>query len=162
MNNTPNGQYFKDFIRCLALALIVVIYLLSLTSCSVFKSLKKDQKVVSTDSTNLHKIKEVESTIDTSKTKTESKYTKETFIFPPYQRDTTINKFYNSYPVQYIKETGSSATETNNYNYQTREKQLIDSMRIANLESQLSLKQESKVKAGIGLIEWILIIGLGL
>lgn len=164
VQNNDNGRFAKDFIRCLTLALIIVFYLLSLTSCSVFKSLKKDTRTVTSDTTNVHKETDKINSVDTSKSK--STYSKETITFYP-TRDTNIfniniprSTVNNPYPVYITKETGTN--ETQNYNYETREKQIIDSMKIANLEMQLSVKSESKVKAGPSFLEWILIIGLGL
>lgn len=134
----------KNFTRCFASALIIVAFLLSSSSCSVFRSLKKDEHNTQTDSTNLRKQTELTNTIDTSKSK--STYSKETITFYP-QRDTVINniiipKTSNPYPVYITKETGTN--EIQNYNYETRQKQIIDSMRIANLEMQLNQRTEIK------------------
>jgi hypothetical protein len=145
MKNDPDSNSFlKDFITCLIIAGAMVVFCLLLSSCSFFRKVAMTKDEVKSDSSSVKKETEKLNKVDTSKSKSESTYTKETIYFG---RDTTINNFYTTpSPAVIIRESGTKKEETNNYNYETRERQLIDSMRIANLELQLSKKTETKVK----------------
>ncbi len=151
---TNEQRFFRDVRICLLLAILIVIVAAMCSSCSFFNKSQKQSSEIKTDSTKVKRETEKVSNVDTSKTKAESTYQKETIYFG---RDTTINNYYPA-PAVIIRESGTKKEETNNYNYETRERQIVDSMRIANLELQLSKKTETKVKV----LDFWQILALGL
>ena len=119
----------------------MVVLCLILSSCDFFRRVQRTETEVKSDSANVKKVTETSSKIDTSKTSTVT--TKETVYYPqpiivPGKNGETKVVFVP----QSTKETGSE--ERQNFNYEDYRKDLIDSMRIANLELALSKKTETK------------------
>jgi uncharacterized protein YpmB len=139
----------------------IIIFCTIFSSCSLFKKSQTTRKENNSDSTNVKKSSEVSSKVDTSKTKTETIHTKETIYQPqPIYVKGKDGETKIVFVPQSTKETGTSKEETQNFNYENTRKELLDSIRIANLELALSEKKESKTKIGPSFIEWILIGGL--
>lgn len=142
MTNEPNiNSFFKDLITCLIIALVIVGLCLLLSSCDFFRRVQRTETETKNDSTNVKKVTETSSKIDTSKTSTVT--TKETVYYPqpiivPGKNGETKVVFVP----QSTRETGSE--EKQNFNYEDYRKDLLDSMRIANLELALSKQTETK------------------
>lgn len=91
--------------------IIIILFSLILSSCEFFRKLDKSSSENSSIDTN----KEGSLRKDSSGTKSDKTYTKETFFYPG--RDTTINNFIfqpeakQQQPVVYIRETGQEKTE---------------------------------------------------
>lgn len=121
--------------------LTIIIFCTIFSSCEFMRKSQKTKQEVSSDSTNVKKETETSSKVDTSKTKTAT--TKETIYYPqpiivPGKNGETKVVFVP----QSTKETGTE--EKQNFNYEDYRKDIIDSMRIANLELALSAKSEVK------------------
>jgi hypothetical protein len=145
MTNDPNiNSFFVVFRNSLLVALGIIILMLACSSCSFFNKSQSSRKQTGSDSSNVKKVTETLTKVDTSKTKSESTYTKETIYFG---RDTTINNYFTTpAPTVIVRETGTKKEETQNFNFENYRKDLIDSIRIAHLELELSKKSETKVK----------------
>jgi len=135
---------------------IIICFIFS--SCTLFNKSQKQVTRAASDSTNTHKETEVSKKVDTSKTTTVN--TKETVYYPqpiivPGKNGETKVVFVP----QSTKETGSE--ERQNFNYEDYRKDLIDSMRIANLELQLTKQSETKTSIlGFGFWLGVAIVGL--
>lgn len=125
--------------------LVLIVWFFLASGCKLLSEVKKDRTETKTDSSGVKKETEMLSKVDTSKSKSESAYTKEIFY---YGRDTTINNFIfqPNQPSVYIKESGTRKDETQNYNYEQRLRQSLDSMRISELEKQLNKETKTEVK----------------
>ena len=156
MTKEPN--FFKDLLTCFIIALLVVCLCLVFSSCSLFNKSQKTKETVKTDSTSVKKTTEVSSKVDTSKTS--STNTKETVYYPQpiiVQGKNGESKVY--YVPQSVKETGTEQKQ--NFNYEDYRKDLIDSMRIANLELQLSKQSETKTSIlGFGFWLGVALVGI--
>jgi hypothetical protein len=154
-------NYDKSYMRILfiALAIVGLLATLLLTSCKLFSEVEKSRTTAATDSAAVKKETETVSKVDTSKSKSESTYTKETIYFG---RDTTINNYITTPgPTVIVRESGTKKEESQNYNFENRERIIVDSMRLAHLESQLTKQSETKVDVlGIGFWIGVALAGL--
>lgn len=148
-------EYILIVAGSIILAALIWLLLFSLTGCRLIKERKTDSTIKTSDSANVKKQTESSNKVDTSKSKSETTYLKETYIYPP--RDTIINNYYPSSPSVYIRESGAKKEEVNNYNYDQRLKEVTDSMRIASLQERVNEQTKSKTKVGPSFIEWVLI-----
>jgi hypothetical protein len=140
---------------------LAVVLSLALSSCSFMSKSDKHQTANKSDSVAVTKEKEALNKVDTSKSKSESAYTKETFFFPG--RDTTINNyiFQPSQPAVYIRESGTQKEEKQNFNFESWLKEKEDSIRIAQLQTELNKKKESEGSVlSVGQLIGIALIGL--
>ncbi len=153
-----NRMFFrKTYIPSLTIAFVCVIILVSLSSCEFFRKLDKSAVVNKNDSTNVKKETEVSSSVDTSKTKTAS--TKETVYYPqPIIVPGKDGETKIVFVPQTVKETGTE--EKQNFNFDNYRRDLLDSMRIAQLESQLNKQSETKGSV-LGMGFWIGVSILG-
>lgn len=135
-------EYIIRFLGALVTAGLIVFLFVTLSGCKLLHSKDVQRTESKSDSSGVKKETETSSKVDTSKSKSESAYTRETFY---YGRDTTINNFI-SQPAVYIRESGTKKEETQNYNYEQRLKEFTDSFTIANLKNELAKKSETKVK----------------
>ena len=144
----------KILIRCAIVAIIIIGIIVFLSGCTLFKT----SKSVASDTTSVKKEVQLSSKVDTSKSKSESAYIKETFIYPP--RDTTINNFYNTTnpPAVYIRESGSKKEETNTAIFDNFRKEFLDSL----AASKRTVATESKTKFGFSTFEIIILCAVGL
>lgn len=113
-------SFCETVVAVLTALLIYLFVLLFFSSCKLFREVKKD----SSDSTHVLKQIDRVSNTDTSKIKTETTYTRETFFYP---RDTTVNNFITN-PVAYIRETGSQKTEELTARFENMQRTLLDSL----------------------------------
>ena len=153
-----SNPFFKDLLKCFIVALGIVLLCLIFSSCTLFNKSQKTKETKSSDSANVKKVTETSSKIDTSKTTTVN--TKETVYYPqpiivPGKDGSTQVVFVP----QSTKETGSEQKQ--NFNYEDYRKDLIDSMRIANLEMQLSKQSETKTSIlGFGFWLGVALVGI--
>ena len=151
-------EYIFTFIGALVIACVIVFLFVTLTGCKLLSKVEKQKSEVKTDSTNVKKVTETSSKVDTSKTVTAS--SKETIYYPqpiivPGKNGETKVVFVP----QSTKETGTE--ERQNFNYEDYRKDLIDSMRIANLELQLTKQSEIKTSVlGFGFWLGVALVGL--
>jgi hypothetical protein len=135
-----------------------VIVCLLLSSCSFFNKSQKTTSEIKNDSTKVKKETETSSKIDTSKTTTAT--TKETVYYPqPIYIQGKDGETKVIFAPKSTTETGKQ--EVQNFNYEDYRKDIVDSMRIANLELALSKKSETKGSLlGIGFWIGISLFGL--
>ncbi len=159
MTNEPNSNsFFNDLLWTFILALIFVIIAAIFSGCTLFQKTQKTKEEIKSDSTSVKKVTETSSKVDTSKTS--STNTKETVYYPqpiivPGKNGETKVVFVP----QTIRETGTE--EKQNFNYEDYRKDLIDSMRIANLELALSKQSETKTSI-LGFGFWLGVSLLGI
>jgi hypothetical protein len=152
----------KDFFTIVKGALIVAATLLFIcficSGCEFFRKLDKSATTNKNDSTNVKKETETSSSIDTSKSKSAS--TKETVYYPqPIIVPGKDGETKIVFVPQTVRETGTE--EKQNFNYESYIKAKLDSMTIAQLQSQLDKKSETKGSVlGIGFWIGIAIVGV--
>lgn len=151
MIEDTNKRFFRDYDTSVLISFVLVVILITHSGCKFFQ-LKKSN---SSDTTSVKKDVTEQAKVDTSKSKSESEYKKETFYFG---RDTTINNFYPASPTVYIKESGSKKDETNNYQFENFRKELLDSI---NANKKV-VSVETKGKFGFSTFEIIVLCTLGL
>ncbi len=159
MTNEPNiNSFFKDLLTCLIIALITVVLCVIFSSCTLFQKTQKTKEETRTDSTSVKKVTETSSKVDTSKTS--STNTKETVYYP--QPIIVPGKDGGTQVIFVPQKTTETGTEERqNFNYEDYRKDLIDSMRIANLELQLSKQSETKTSIlGFGFWLGVSLVGI--
>jgi len=146
-------------------ALIIIgllFWLILFSGCKVFQDLKKEKSHIGSDSVNVKKESESLSKVDTSKSKSESAHNKETVYYPqPIYIEGKDGETKVVFVPQTVRESGTNKEETQNFNFENYRKDIIDSMRIAQLEFQLSKRVETKVDVlGIGFWIGVSLVGL--
>jgi hypothetical protein len=139
--NQTKIQMDKNFLKILMAAiagvLIWFLFILLMTSCKFFQKLEKTKS----DTVAVKKVTDTSVKVDTSKTKSESSYLRETFIFPP--KDTVINNYYNTTtPAVYIRESGSKTDQTDNFKFEDLRKEVLDSI----AASRKNVSSDTKIK----------------
>lgn len=150
-------EYIKDALMGLggALLLLSILVIILCSSCKLFKQVEKSNS----DSTKVEKQDEVNSKVDTSKTKNESTATKETVYYPqPIYIQGKDGETKVVFVPQSTKETEVSKSENQNAVFEEWKRHYEDSTQNA----QSNLSKDVKVKAGPSFIEWLLIIAIGL
>lgn len=153
-------EYILLVFGSIAVAALLVLLFSLLTGCRLIREHKSDSTVKTSDSSTFKKQSESSNKVDTSKSKSETTYLKETYIYPP--RDTIVNNYYPASPAVYIRESGNKKDETQNYNYDQRLKEVTDSMKIASLQQQVNEQSKSKTSFAMSPVLWVLIGAVGL
>jgi hypothetical protein len=119
-----------SFLFCLAICLLVIGF------CSSCKILRKIDKSVN-DSTSVSKSKEGAVSVDSSKYKKESDYTRTTFIYPPRDTNITVNNYYPQQPSVIIQETGKQKEEGEAVKYDNYWRERYDSLSASSQKKSL-------------------------
>jgi uncharacterized membrane protein len=153
-------EYRNDFIKALGGVAMIFLFLTAFicSGCEFMRKLDKSATTDRNDSTNVKKQTEVSSSVDTSKTKTAS--TKETVYYPqPIIVPGKDGETKIVFVPQTVKETGTE--EKQNFNYENYMKNVLDSMTIAQLKSELNKKSETEGSVlGMGFWIGIAIVGV--
>ena len=156
MEPDNNKLFWREVIWPVLKIFIIAGITLAILFLSAGCKILQTKQSSSSDTSSVKKELQVNSKVDTSKTKSESQYTRETFIVPG--RDTTINNFIfqpgNQQPTVYIRETGSKKEETNTFQFADFRKEILDSLSAS--------KQESKVETKVKVLDFWQILALGL
>jgi len=147
-----NKPYWEIFIAALAAALLILFFMLFITSCKILH--KKD--VQKSDTADVKKETQTSVKVDTSKSKSESAYTRETFIYPGRDTNVFITNNYPASPAVYIRESGTKKTEDDNFKFEDLRKEILDSLKIVNSAKQT----ETKIKTDWMTIAILAALGL--
>ena len=153
-NKDYNQRPFAGILfAALVLAAILITWLLA--GCKTVSHTKKSTN----DSTSVVKTNEGTSKVDSSGSKSDKTNTKETVYYPqPIYIQGKEGKTEVVFVPQSVKETGTEKTEQVQVVKDESWREAFDSLS----SKILTLSQDKKVKVGPSLIEWILIIGIGL
>jgi len=134
-----NESFWETVVAVAAVALIFVFMLVFLSSCKLFREVDKAKS----DSASVVKQSEVNTKVDTSKSKTETIHTKETIYQPqPIYIQGKDGETKVIFVPQTTRETGSQTQENTNYKFDGLRKEFLDSLNVAKASKQ------SETKAG--------------
>jgi hypothetical protein len=147
-------KFLKILIAAIAGVLIWFLFILLMTGCRVFK--KESSSINRKDTVGISS--QGSSKSDSSGSKTDKLYTKETYYLPG--RDTVINNIIQpGHPqIIYVKESGREKTEQAQIIKDTSWKEAFNSLSVLIASKEL----DKKVKVGPSVIEWILIGAIAL
>jgi len=140
------------FIAALAAALLILFFMLFVTSCKILH--KKD--VQKSDTADVKKETQSSVKVDTSKSKSESAYTRETFIYPGGDTNVFVTNNYPASPAVYIRESGTKKTEDDNFKFEDFKRDFLDSMKTVTTAKQT----ETKIKTDWMTIAILAALGL--
>jgi hypothetical protein len=133
----------------------LLLWFILASGCKTDRNLKKSTN----DSISVVKTNEGSSKVDSSGSKSDKTNTKETVYYPqPIYIQGKDGEPKVIFVPQTVKETGTEKTEQVQVVKDESWREAFDSLS----SKILTLSQDKKVKVGPSLIEWILIIGIGL
>lgn len=148
-------EFWLDFGVALlfVIALFAVVFFFS--GCKVLKEVKSSSK----DSTSVSKINEGSARVDSSGSKTDKVYNKETIYYPqPIYVQGKDGETKVVVVPQSVRESGQDKTETAHIITDTSWKDAFNSLTVLIANKEV----DKKVKVGPSFLEWILIAGIGL
>jgi len=151
----PYKSFFKNLLLAVLMAIAIVLMLIGMSSCKLFKEVKKD----SSDSARVVKQTETAIKVDTSKSKTETASTKETIYYPqPIYVQGKDGETKVIFVPQSTKETGSKTEENTNAIFEQFKKDFSDSLNSIKNSKQT----DTKIKVGLSTFEIIILCAFGL
>jgi hypothetical protein len=113
-------------IKIITYGILGLLFIMVLTSCKLVRDLDKSASATTSDSAGIKKSLDVNSSVDSSKSKKAKEWERTTYEYQP--TPTPINNHIYPAPVRVIQEKGVETEENQNYLFIHEMRQMIDTM----------------------------------